>query len=177
MNSASALLAAEIKAHPLMFTFRDIISGSGYLGGITLSGRLLMMQENDGKWWLYGVRPGAIAESGDRPEETFRRFRNRYRETLFDIAEESKNFEEFKAEVERFYYEPDCLEETRWEDAFRAARAQGLETPPPPFSNLPIESPEVYPAGVTIERLDGECKRIQPSDNVSDSYRYMAKAA
>ena len=177
MNAASSLQTAEIKAHPLMFTFRDVISGSGYLGGITLSGRLLMIQEDDGKWWLYGVRPGAIAESGEHPDETFLRFRNRYKETLFDIAEESKTFEDFKAEVERFYYQPDSLEENRWEQAFRTARAQCLETPPEPFSTLPIESPEEYPSGIAIERMDGQHKRIQPSDNVSDSYRYMAKAA
>ncbi len=51
-------MAAEINHHPMMFIFRDTISGNGFLAGITLSGRALMMEE-DGKWWMYGVRPGA----------------------------------------------------------------------------------------------------------------------
>ena len=47
--------------HPIMLTLKDAISGQGFLAGITLSGRALMRHE-DGKWWMYGVRPGGIAE-------------------------------------------------------------------------------------------------------------------
>ena len=50
--------------HPIMLTLRDVISGDGFLAGITLSGRALMRQE-DGAWWMYGVRPAAIAEYGE----------------------------------------------------------------------------------------------------------------
>ena len=96
----------DVTVHPLLITLRDAISGDGFLVGITLSGRALMQKE-DGKWWMYGVRPAAIAESGTTPQEAFQNFRTRYKEVLFDIAEEQRTFATFKKEVERFFYEPD----------------------------------------------------------------------
>src|SRR5437899_788944 len=81
-----AELMAELREHPIMITLQDAISGNGFLAGVTLSGRALMRKEDDGKWWMYGVRPAAIAESGNSPEDTFLRFRTRYKETLLDIA-------------------------------------------------------------------------------------------
>ena len=59
-------MAESEDRYPLMFTYRDVISGDGFLAGITLSGRALMIKEND-EWWMYGVRPGAIAETGKTP--------------------------------------------------------------------------------------------------------------
>ena len=162
----------DLTYHPLLFTFRDTVSGDGFLGGITLSGRALM-QEEDGKWWVYGVRPGALAESGDTPQEAFSHFRNRYKEVLFDIAQEERTFEAFKQEVERLFYEPDEEEERRWEDALVLVRScKG--TPPEPFSSLPREQPEKRPSAITVERLDRQGKRFTPSDNVPD---LLAKAA
>ena len=162
----------EINHHPLMFTFRDTISGDGFLAGITLSGRALMLKE-DQKWWMYGVRPGAIAESGASPQETILRFRNRYREVLFDIAGEHDTFEAFKKEAERFFYEPDEEEERRWEDAARAIRSQNLD-PPPPFGELSREKAESRPSQMSVERLDGMNKRFLPSDNIPDTYAALA---
>ncbi len=133
------------------------------------------MLNEDEKWWMYGVRPGAIAESGQSPQETFLRFRNRYKEVLFDIAAEHRTFDEIKREVERFFYEPDYEEERRWEDPLTKIRSCQL-TPPPPFSDLPRETPERRPSQITVERLDGASKRFMPSDNVPDTY-YSAIAA
>lgn len=154
--------------HPLIFTFRDTISGDGFLVGITVSGRALMVQE-DARWWMYGVRPGAIAESGETPQEGFLRFRNRYTQILFDIASECRTFETLKQEVERFFYEPDRVEERRWEDALTAIRA-GDFSPPPPFNELPTVIAETRPSQITVERLDEKNRRFMPSDNVPDTY-------
>src|ERR1700756_2007962 len=71
--------------YPMMFTVRDTVTGSGYLAGVTLSGNALLCREEDGKWWFYGVRPGAISECGTTPEEAFLRFRNTYKNLLFDM--------------------------------------------------------------------------------------------
>lgn len=161
----------ELREHPLMLTLRDAISGDGFLARITLSGRALMRKEDDGKWWMYGVRPAGIAESGSTIEETFSRFRNRYKEALFDIAQEKQSFPDFKAEVERFFHETDAQSEDEqlWENALTAIR-EGNISPPAPFASLPRESPESKPAQITVERLDGVGKRFTPSDNVTDTY-------
>src|SRR5580658_7291738 len=132
---------ADIKNHPLMFTVREVVSGNGFLVGVTLSGRALMVQE-DGEWWMYGVRPGGIAAGAPYAEEAYTRFQTRYKEVLFDIAAESQSFDNFKQEVERFFYEPDYEDESKWEDAVSITRGQSLTTPPAPFSKLPIEAPE-----------------------------------
>lgn len=161
-----------VREHPIMITLRDTISGDGFLAGVTLSGRALMRQEDDGKWWMYGVRPAGIAESGITVEETFSRFRNRYKETLFDIAQESDDFDAFKAEVERFFYEGD-EDEQLWEDALKAIRAGGI-APPEPFSDLPREKPEFKPSQIAVERLDRADKRFVASDNVTDTYLQAA---
>jgi hypothetical protein len=159
--------------HPLIFTLNDKVSGDGFLAGITLTGRALMVKEDDGKWWIYGVRPGAIAESGNTPQESFAQFRTRYREVLFDMANDCKTFSAFKREVERFVKEVDAEEEERWNDALIAIRSCSGPLPEP-FSTLPREKPEASPVKVTVENLAAGGRKFKPSDNINDK---LAKAA
>jgi len=156
--------------HPIMITLRDTVSGGGFLAGITLYGRALMRREDD-KWWMYGVRPAAIAESGDTIEQAFVRFRNRYKEVLFDIAQHEPTFDAFKASVEAFFYEPDADDEDErmWEEAFKAIR-QAKCAPPAPFTDLPREAPESKPSGITVELLSRPDARFRPSDNATDTF-------
>ena len=111
------------------------------------------MQREDEKWWMYGVRPAAIAESGDTPQETFAHFRKRYSEVLFDIAQEAGNFEQFKREAERFFKEEDAEENRTWDEALKAVRASA-QAAPEPFSALPREKAEDKPASIKIEKMD-----------------------
>jgi hypothetical protein len=160
--------------YPLMFTFRDVVSGDGFLAGVTVWGRAVMTFEDE-KWWAYGVRPAGLAESGSTPQEAHARFRNRFKEVLFDIAEEAQNFLVFNSEVERFYYEPDIEEEKRWTAAFEVIRS-GNVLPEHPFSSLPKEPPETRPTGITVERLDNCKSRYTPTDNVPDRFVFAAAA-
>lgn len=162
--------------YPLMFTFRDAVSGEGFLAGVTITGRALMVPEEDGSWWLYGVRPGAIAEGGKAPEEAYLKFRNTYKAALFDAAAESPTYDAFRRQVEAFFYQPDNQEETRWETAFRAMR-EGRSPAEGPLSSLPRQDPQTRPAQISVTRLDcvGE-QRYVPSDNVPDTYS-LAEAA
>lgn len=120
-SAERAIVADPAAQHPLLFTFRDAISGENFLAGITVSGRILMVEE-DGKWWVYGVRPAAIAESGESPQQALVNFRNRYKEVLFDIAADYRTFKDFHDEVERFFYEQDLEEERKWETALKEIR-------------------------------------------------------
>jgi hypothetical protein len=156
--------------YPVMFTVRDTVSGSGYLAGVTLSGRAVMCCEDDGKWWMYGVRPGAIAETGNTPEEVFLRFRNTYKNLLFDLAEQSSTYETFREAVEGFYYQPDDAEEERWQTAFKAIRSGEAVPEEGFFSKLPKQAPETRPTQLSVERLDKENTRYKPTDNVPDYF-------
>jgi hypothetical protein len=166
----------ELKEHPIMITLQEAISGNGFLAGITMSGRALMRLE-DAEWWIYGVRPAAIAESGKTVDEAFLHFRNRYKETLLEIAQEAQNFEVFKAEVERFFNEEDADNEDArlWENALATIRSENLE-PPEAFARLNRESPETKPSQISVERLDRKDKSFMPSDNVNDMYS-LSRAA
>jgi hypothetical protein len=170
----------DLKEHPIVVTLQDSISGNGFLARITMSGRTLMRKEDDGKWWMYGVRPAGIAASGGNIEEAFLRFRNSYKEILFDIAQESQTFEDFATEVQRFFNESDAdnEDERLWEAALGSIRS-GACNPPKPFANLPRRSPDTNPSFIKIERVDAEAKdvRLMPSDNVADSYAYSAPKA
>jgi predicted RNase H-like HicB family nuclease len=171
----SQLLVDVVQEHPIMITLQDAISGNGFLAKITLSGRTLMRYEDDGKWWMYGVHPAAIAASGCTIDEAFLRFRQAYKEVLFDIAQDSESFPEFRTEVERFFNEGDA-DGQAWENALRAIR-DGNIAPREPFSNLPRQSPDSRPPRIEVERLDGQVKRFVASDNVSDTYSVADKQA
>lgn len=166
--------------YPVMFALRDTVSGNGFLAGITLSGRALVVREDDGKWWFYGVRPAAIAESGKTPEEAFLRFRNAYKNALFDYASDAASFDVFRHEVEAFYRQPDKEEEANWLEAFLALRSGKAVPEDPFFTNLPKQDPETRPTQITVERLDCQnSSRYASVDNVPDyvAVPAMAKAA
>ncbi|MGA2300634.1 MAG: hypothetical protein ABSG77_08065 [Candidatus Acidiferrum sp.] len=156
--------------YPVMFTFQDVVSGNGFLSGVTMAGRALMCKESDGKWWVYGVHPGGMAHFGESAMEAFSNFRTSYRTVLFDIAEEASNFDAFKTEVDRFYNEVGECEEARWEEALEALRS-GKVIPEEPFSKLPRHKPESRPCKVQVERLDQiASNRFSSKDNVSDTF-------
>jgi predicted RNase H-like HicB family nuclease len=161
--------------YPLMFTFRDAVSGNGFLAGITVFGRALMTKEDDEKWWMYGVRPGAVAGRGDTPQEASHHFREQYRLLLYDYAEEARDFEEFKSKVEQFYAQPSEENETSWVSAFEAIRA-GAVAIEEPFAALPRVAPETRPTGISIQPMH-QMKRYTSTDNVVDSYEFAAAAA
>jgi hypothetical protein len=167
----------QLNDHPLMLTFRDAVSGAGFLAGITLSGRALMRKEDDGKWWMYGVRPAGLAESGITIEETFSHFHGRYQEILFDLAQETTDFEQFRQEVEAFFYEPDAdyEDERIWEDSLKAIRS-GEASAPEDFADVPRQHPEHNPSQITVERLDEAKRRFMPSDNIRASYSMPEEA-
>jgi len=168
-------LASVVQDHPIMITLQDTISGDGFLAKVTLAGRTLMRKEDDDKWWMYGVRPAAIAESGCTIDEAFLRFRQVHKEVLFDIAKDSKNFDEFRAAVELYFNEGDA-DEQEWEKALRAIR-NGNIAPPEPFSKLPRQSPDTRPPRIEVERLDGKVSGFVASDNVTDTYYIADKQA
>lgn len=162
--------------YPVMFTLRDAVSGNGFLAGVTLTGRALMTKEADEKWWVYGVRPGAIAETGSTPEEAFLRFRNTYKNVLFDMAECATNYEAFRSDVEGFYSQPDPAEEDRWQAAFAAIRSGEFVPNDGFFGKLPQEKPERRPTQLQVVRLDTQAQRYTPTDNVPDYYALPAAA-
>lgn len=166
-----------VTEHPIMITLQDAVEGNGFFARITLFGRTLVRQEY-GKWWMYGVRPSAIAASGNNVAEAFLNFKNSYQAILFDIAQDSKDFAEFKQEVERFFNEADSdnEDERTWNESLKAIRNQQCQLPDE-FASLRRQSPESIPSSITVDRVDvKDQKKFTPKDNVADGHSY-ARAA
>jgi hypothetical protein len=107
--------------YPLLFGFHDFVAGNGFVAGITLHGRALLVDEGEG-FWMYGVNPGGVAAGGASLGEAQAEFRSAYRSVLFDIASEAGGFEDLKSQVERFFAETNEPTRAEWEEAMTVAR-------------------------------------------------------
>lgn len=106
--------------YPILFGFRDLIAGNGFVAGVTVNGRALLVDEGDG-YWMYGVNPGGVAAGGATATEAQSEFRVAYRSVLFDIAAEAMDFATFRTEVERFFNETNEPTKAEWDEAELAA--------------------------------------------------------
>lgn len=159
--------AQEMVEHPLIFTFQDTITGHGFQAGVKLHGRGLMVKESDGKWWLYGVRPGAITESGHTWEEAYLRFRRSYQELLNQFASEADSYGGFKKELTRFFNQTDS-DAQRWDIALACVRAGN--SVPRDFQKLPRARPKTPSlAVIQIQR-----RQLAPKINAADSLSQAA---
>ncbi len=109
--------------YPLLAGFRENVFGRGFIASVAISGRALAVQEDERTWWIYGVNPGAIAASGSTLLEAHASLLRTFRSYLADVAQEAKNFEEFRLEVERFFEQCDADTLREWEEAHAAVRA------------------------------------------------------
>lgn len=108
--------------YPLLFGFRDLVAGNGFIAGVDLRGRALLADEGDG-FWMYGVNPGGIAAGGANAGEARSEFRVMYRSVLFDIAAEAKSFNEFQLQVQQFVEETNSPTAAEWEEAVSSVRS------------------------------------------------------
>jgi len=124
-----------LKQYPLLFATRELVAGNGFIAGVRACGRVLMVQEEESEWWIYGVEPGGIAERGETPKEAHLQFVTGMRNALHDFAGLAGSFDDFKAEVTRFTAQVDPIEDARWQTAVQTLRA-GAEVSDPFFASL-----------------------------------------
>lgn len=127
---------------PLIFTYRDLVCGSGILAEVRVRGRVLAVQERDGAW-MYGVNPGGLAASGATIPEAHGAFRRSFRAVLFDIAEDASSFDDFAVQTKQFVNEANAPVEVAWREAVEAHRASRfvLGTVARGMETLPAETP------------------------------------
>jgi len=127
-----------------------------------------MVEEEPEAWWMYGVEPGALAESGSTAPEAHSNFRDAFRRHLHDVAAGAPGLDEFRAELESFCHDrgADDSDGDRWVAALTARRA-GAEGPDP-FDRLERRYADDHTCGVNVERLVGHHERHQafsPEEN------------
>ncbi|MCC7173411.1 MAG: hypothetical protein IT459_23400 [Planctomycetes bacterium] len=106
---------------PLLFNFKQIVLGNGFIAGVRMTGRALM-EEGDGEVWINGVSPASIAGGGQDRTSAFVDFRQGWESVLFDIADGVGSFEEFKGECERFLRSSVASLDRDWDDALAEVR-------------------------------------------------------
>ena len=162
-------MTEAIHLHPLVFTLQNAVEGCGFLAGVTVRGKAVMEQDDNGEWWMYGVCPGAIAGGGETPNEAFLNFANRYKEVLFDIADECKNFLGFKGEIDAFFHAEDAEEAERWNQALDDVRQNRSAAPPEPFTKFPRQKAEDFQTDICVERLEKKDRQYKPTNNIQNT--------
>ncbi|MGH7739733.1 MAG: hypothetical protein ACREL1_06265 [bacterium] len=137
--------------YPLIFKFKSAVPGENYLAGVMVQGRIVMTEQY-GKWWAYGVCPGGLAESGDSPSEAYFNFKDAFWDIVKDIACEQKDYDSFVSSLNEFVQAKNEAEEKDWLGARQAIRDGKLQSGDP-FSGLHHIIDDVS-CNVSVQRLE-----------------------
>lgn len=137
----------ETRHYPQLFGFRRLVLGDGFVAGVQMSGRGLLVEEGSEGFWMYGVNPGSAAGHGEDRAEAVADFRERLWSVLVDLAGEAEDFDGFRSLAEEFFYAVDEAEEERWEQAVLAVREGRVE------SDLPRKNSDAFEPEIAIHRL------------------------
>ncbi len=138
--------------YPLFAGQKHLIAGEDFVAQVEVLCRVLMVQEAPDEWWMYGVAPGAIAESGAAPTDVSLRFATTLEAILSDFASESATFDEFRRRAERFVGEVNEPNEVDWKLAVEEFR-KGTHVPEEQFEKL-HRIPAETAAFVKVHLLD-----------------------
>jgi hypothetical protein len=118
-----------MSSYPFLFSFRDLIAGNGFVANVTASGRVLLVEENDGDWWLFGVQPGGIAGGNPDRNVALDEFKKSYLSVLLDLAAEATSYKQFESEVKRFFAQVSEPFAADWKKALELVRSGELKYP------------------------------------------------
>ena len=107
--------------YPLLFGFRDVVQGNGFIARVAVEGRALLQVDDEPpeEVWIEGVKPGGFAASGHGPAQALEAFRQSYLSILFDIASDAADFEVFRHGVEEFFHDTNEPASRDWEAEVR----------------------------------------------------------
>ena len=157
--------------YPLFFTYREVVNGAGFIAGVQIRGLALMTHENN-DWVMTGVHPGCFTEVGDTFEEARLHFRGMFRGILFDIAEETTDYDGFEAHVRKILGQVNEPAMAIWKQAVAAVRENEIEL------TGEVEDLERRFAGLGFELQVDRFNKPEVStadSNQSDEY-YVAEA-
>lgn len=135
--------------YPLVFTYSEIIAGSGFAALVEVRGRAVLTVEEDRDHWIYGVQPGAVAGGGRDWGQAVQAFKKNYLSVLYDIANEAASYEAFAEEVQRYFDARNDPTKRDWDEALKAVRDGSAS-----FEGLTRVSADKHPVGLRIRRLE-----------------------
>jgi len=151
-----------VKLYPLVFSFRDLIGGNGFVAAVSMDGRVLLAEEDDDTW-MFGVQPGGVA-GGDRQRDVaFTEFKRNYLSVLFDIAAEAESFDAFSARINEFFAEVNVPNSDDWNAALAEVRRTNTNPSLPDLSTVKAES---SPPKLVVEQVAPD--KVKPNVNEFD---------
>ena len=108
--------------YPLLFGFRDLIAGKGFVASVSLKGRALLVDEEARGFWMYGVNPGGVAAQGATAGRVQDAFRAAYRSVLTGIAAQARGYSELEREMNGFVEATNHPTAAEWQEAVFAIR-------------------------------------------------------
>lgn len=141
---------------PLFFSFKQVVSGNGFIAGVRMNGRAIL--EEGGESWITGVSPVGFAAGGPDRGTAFFEFRKAWCSILFDIAAESASFEEFKNASQEFLGSEVASTTSKWMFALEAVRK--VEYVDPTLRQVPSSEHRI-----TSEVVDLTSAQHSPTEN------------
>ncbi len=154
-------LEVIVKLYPLLFAFRDLIAGNGFVASVAMDGRVLLAEEDDNDVWMFGVQPGGIAGGDRQRDAAFREFKQSYLTVLYDIAAEAASYEEFQAKTQSFFDEVNAVNLDEWKSALAEVRRTSAS-----LENLKTVNADSCLPSLVIEKVAPE--KIKPNANELD---------
>lgn len=93
----------------------ETVRGPNYAARVEMRCRVLLVEEGDKNFWVYGVQPGGVAGTGRDTQSAIENFQSGVKSVLLDLLPECNNFEKFKAGVEELHTCINLLNLEQWE--------------------------------------------------------------
>ena len=155
-----------VTSYPILFSYQDILAGNGFVAGVEVRGRYLMVQEDEGSW-AHGVNPGGLSAGGASQKEAAAAFRDMYRKALFDIIEEAATIDELRTEVANFVQQTNGYYAEAWREAVILVREGKLTSDW--LETQKAEEVQVLVTELVLEEIENEesgtVRRPTPSQN------------
>ncbi len=110
---------------PLLFSFKQVVVGNGFIAGVEMNGRALLETDWVGgraEAWITGIEPVGISGGGGDRGLAFGEFRKSWTLVVFDLAEQARDFQEFKSLCETFLASNQPNMTQLWTDAVAVVR-------------------------------------------------------
>lgn len=161
-------LTSPPAAWPLLFTYRSPVLGKGFISVVSMTGRLLARQE-DGRVWLDGVTPGALALPSADVRTASQDLHNTLTAVFADLAEEADSFDAFRASVQQFFLDTDDESVAEWKMCVAAVQSGLLKGP----EGLPVVAAD---SPVAVEVIQKPLETVTAKDNAATPPQLSAAA-
>jgi hypothetical protein len=114
--------------YPMIFgPHGGLVAGNGFVARVLIRGRCILEETGDDFFSVMGVNPGAVAGDGSTTGEAHHDFLDSLRLAVFSLAEDARDFQEFKSLIEDFFSATNRRNEDLWKAAVSEVRAGELD--------------------------------------------------